>query len=127
MRNRWIIYPVIGFYFGVLDWYFLDLLAHLNHAQFSDDNLPAFVHTLIVVLIVSINYGIWLVPVIPAGIYEMKNSQNFSRAALVALLIWSTVIFSYITFYAIFFLMVCQTWNLCYSRTAMSQLRRSIY
>ena len=37
MRNRWIIYLAIGLCFGILDWYFLDLLASLNQIQFLNE------------------------------------------------------------------------------------------
>ena len=47
------------------------------------------------------NYGIWLIPVIPVAIYEMKRSHSIRKAALAAILIWSTAIFSYYTYYAI--------------------------
>ena len=101
MRNRWIIYVAIGICFGILDWYFLDLLASLNQVQFLNENLPSFVQVLIVILLVSMNYGIWLIPVIPVAIYEMKRSHSIRKAALAAILIWSTAIFSYYTYYAI--------------------------
>jgi len=106
MRNRWIIYVAIGLCFGILDWYFLDLLASLNQIQFLNEGLPAFVQVLVVILLVSMNYGIWLIPVIPVAIYEMKRSNSIRKSAGAAIIVWSVAILSYYAYYAFLLMFV---------------------
>lgn len=106
MRNRWFIYVVIGLCFGILDWYFLDMLASLNQVQYLNGNLPAYVQAFIVILLVSMNYGIWLIPVVPIAFYEMTRSHAIRKAALAAIIIWSTAILSYYTYYAFLLMFV---------------------
>ncbi len=103
MRNRWLAYGVVGLFFGLVDWYFLDLWARLSQNQALNqplDQTNALVQLLIVVLLIAINYSIWLVPVVPAAVYEMQRSQSVRRAALAAVLIWSAALVSYYAYYA---------------------------
>jgi hypothetical protein len=106
MRKRWLIYLAIGLSFGIVDWYFLDLLASLNSVQFLNEDPPLLLRLLVVMILVSLNYGIWLVPVIPTAIHEIKCSHSIRKAALAAVLIWSAAIFSYYTFYALLLMFV---------------------
>lgn len=52
------------------------------------------------------NYGIWLIPVIPISIYEMKRSRSIRKAAGAAIMIWSAAIFSYYKYYAFLIMFV---------------------
>jgi len=102
MRNRWLIYGLIGLAFGIADWFFLDLLAALGQNRALNDYLlqaPDILRILAVLLLVGLNYGIWLVPVIPIAIYEVKRSQSLRRAALSAALVWSAAMLSYYGYY----------------------------
>jgi len=89
-----------------MDWYFLDLLASLNRVQFLNGNPPEYVQVAVILLLVAMNYGIWLIPVIPAAIFEMKRSNMVHKAALAAVLIWSAAILSYYIYYACLFFFV---------------------
>ncbi len=104
MRKRWLIYAAIGLSFGVADWYFLDLLASIG--QVLNDSLPEPARILVVIAIIASNYGIWLVPVIPAAIYEMKRSQSLRRAALSAVIVWSMALVSYYAYYTFMLMFV---------------------
>jgi uncharacterized protein YqgC (DUF456 family) len=114
VRNRWVSYLLIGLLFGVVDWYFLDLLASIMERLGNNADLEeAIVLRLIIIAVfISLNYGIWLVPVIPAAIYEMRQSQSLRRAAAAAVLIWVAALFSYYAFYAVLYKpgvrLVCQ-------------------
>jgi hypothetical protein len=102
MRNRWLIYGLIGLAFGLADWFFLDLLASLGQNQVLNENLlqaPEFLRILITFVLVGLNYGVWLAPVIPIAIYEVKRSQSLRRAALSAVLVWSAAMVSYYAYY----------------------------
>ena len=104
MRWRWWIYVLIGLCFGIVDWYFLDLLASLGQNQAINDQLnQAFgiLRLLVVIVLVGLNYGIWLVPVIPAAIYEMRRSQSLKQAALAAAIVWAAAMVSYYGYYTI--------------------------
>ena len=101
-KNRWPFYILLGLAFGILDWYFLDLLASIgqneaftNQIQQSGD----LVRLLAVLVLLGLNYGIWLVPVIPAAVIEYSRRRVIWRAALSASVVWSAAIFSYYAFY----------------------------
>lgn len=103
MRNRWLIYVAVGLCFGIADWYFLDLLALFSQNPALDDTLlqaPEYIRTLIVIALITLNYGIWLVPVIPTAIYEMKRSCSLRHAAISAVIVWSAAMVSYYSYYA---------------------------
>ncbi len=109
MRKSWRIYVLIGLCFGILDWYFLDLLASLGKNQALNESInqaPVYISILVVIIIVSLNYGIWLVPVIPAAIYETKRSKSVRSAAISAVIVWAAAMVSYYGFYAILLMFV---------------------
>jgi hypothetical protein len=107
MKRRWWIYALVGLVFGVIDWYYLDLLASLarNPALNAQLNQAAgFVRLLAVVFLISQNYGIWLVPVIPVAIIEVRRSGSVWRAAAAAGLTWAAAMVGYYGYYAILLL-----------------------
>jgi hypothetical protein len=106
MRNRWLIYAGLGLCFGLADWYFLDLLASLSQGQAFTEDLSEFARYMIVIPLVALNYGVWLIPVIPAALYEMKHSQSVRRAALSAALVWSMALISYYAYYTFLLMFV---------------------
>ena len=109
MRLRGLLYFVVGLGFGLADWYFLDLLASLSQNQILNDNLlqaPEYVRILSAAVLVIANYGVWLIPVIPAAIYETNRSQSLRRAALSAVIVWSAAMLSYYTYYAFILMFV---------------------
>jgi hypothetical protein len=102
MPDRKLIYTAAGLCFGLVDWYFLALLASLSQNQALNDTLeqaPGVIRVLVVLALILANYGIWLVPVIPVAIYEMTRSQSLRRAAIAAAIVWSTAIISYYAYY----------------------------
>jgi hypothetical protein len=103
MRNRWLIFIAVGLGFGIADWYFLNLLALFTNNQAMNETLlqaPELIRVLLVMALVISNYGVWLIPVIPVAIYEMKRSQSLLLAALSAVIVWSAALLSYYTYYA---------------------------
>lgn len=108
MHKRWLGYFVIGICFGIIDWYFLDLLATLLAGLGQNEGLieAGFTRLLIIVLVMSLNYGIWLVPVIPTAIYEVNRSHSLVKAALSAVVIWVAAIFSYYAYYTFLLMFV---------------------
>ncbi len=103
MSNRWIKYTVLGLCFGVADWYFLDLLASLSRNQALSQRLDQaneLIRLVIVLVLIAANYGIWLVPVVPMAIYEMKRSKSIRRAASAAAVAWSAALVSYYAYYS---------------------------
>jgi len=103
MRKRWMIYIIIGLVFGIIDWYFIDLLATLNQTQRLNNfflERSEIVRQLYVGVLIVLNYGIWLVPAIPIAIFEMKRSGKLWKAALAAVLVWSMALLSYYAYYA---------------------------
>jgi hypothetical protein len=101
-HNRWLLFLLLGLAFGILDWYFLDLLASLGRNEALNAQLQQasdLVRLIAVGVLLGLNYGIWLVPVIPAAVSEYKRTRRVWRAALAAALVWSAAIFSYYTYY----------------------------
>lgn len=109
MHNRWLIYVAVGLCFGIADWYFLDWLASFSQNPALDENLlqaPQYMRTLIVIALITFNYGVWLVPVIPTAIYEMKRSRSLRRAAISAVIVWGAALVSYYSYYAFMLMFV---------------------
>ena len=103
MRKRWLIYVGVGLCFGIADWYFLHLLASLTKNQAIRENLlqaPGYIRLQIPIVLVILNFGAWLIPLIPTAIYEMRRSQSLWRAAISAIIVWSAALVSYYIFYA---------------------------
>jgi imidazolonepropionase-like amidohydrolase len=103
MRNRWVVYIVLGLLFGIFDWYFLQLLSSIG--QFDALNkfigqAPYIVILMVQLLLITLNFGIWLVPVIPVSIFEIRRSGSVRRAALAAAMVWVCAIISYYGYYA---------------------------
>ena len=78
-KHRFIIYAVIGLIFGMIDWFYLEWLT-----QLSWDSLGESV--LVVPIIIGMNYGIWLVPIIPVVIYEARRAQKMLQPMLAGIL-----------------------------------------
>ena len=109
MGKRWIIYILIGLVFGIIDWYFIDLLAYLSQTQRLNAfflERSEFIRQLYVIVLIVLNYGIWLVPAIPIAIIEMKRSGRLWKATLAAVLVWSMALLSYYAYYAFLLMFV---------------------
>ena len=109
MRKRWIIYIFIGLVFGIIDWYFIDLLATLNQTQRLNNfflERSEVLRQLYIAVIVILNYGIWLIPAIPIAIVEMKRSGKLWKAAVAAVIVWSMALLSYYAYYAFLLMFV---------------------
>jgi hypothetical protein len=109
MRKCWLVYILMGLLFGWVDWYFLDLLASFSRNQTLSDavfQIPGIIQLLIVAIVISLNYGVWLIPAIPFAIYEMRCSHSLWRAALSAILVWCMALLSYYAYYAFLLMFV---------------------
>jgi hypothetical protein len=107
MRRRWWIYLLIGIGFGILDWYYLDLLASIGRNPTISDRLneaTGIIRLLVIGLLIGSNYGIWLVPVIPVSIFEWRRSHSLGQAALAAAILWAGAMVGYYGYYAILLL-----------------------
>ena len=81
MKIRWFIYLVIGIVFGVFDFYFHSFIS----------NVLGQGETFWRVL----TYGVWLVPLIPIALFEVRISKSKMRSALACSLTWLLSIISY--------------------------------
>ncbi len=93
-HKRWLLYILAGFAFGIIDWYYLSLLAHFPFGSLETS-------TFIVPLIIGLNYGIWLVPVLLVTIYESRLSHSVLKTALAGALCWLASILSYYLYYTL--------------------------
>jgi len=94
IKNRFLIYAIIGLLFGVLDWFYLDWLAHLSWGSLGQS-------VLVIPLILLMNYGIWLVPVIPIGIHEARRAVRGTTPALASALTWFCAMLGYYGYYTV--------------------------
>lgn len=107
MRRRWLIYVLIGLVFGIIDWYYLDLLqSGLSFVNSHSDinNAAPVLQFLFIVLIVVLNWGFWLIPVIPVAAYEEKRSNSIGLAVLSAIIVWSLAVLNYYLYYTVLLL-----------------------
>lgn len=90
IKQRWGIYFIIGIAFGVFDFFYHSFLSNILARQ------QAFTPSIggeIIWLTLSI--GIWLVPIVPIAIYEVKTSNSKLRSSFASLLTWWASIVSY--------------------------------
>jgi hypothetical protein len=92
--KRFLAYALIGLAFGILDWYYLQVLARFPWGDLGES-------ILVIPLILFLNYGIWLVVVVPVSIYEVRRSNHLGYTALAAVTVWSLAIFSYYLYYTL--------------------------
>lgn len=94
LKLRFLLYAIIGLIFGVIDWYYLDWLAHISWSSLGES-------ILVVPIIIGMNYSIWLVPIIPLAINEARYARKILYPMFASILTWSCAIFSYYFYYAI--------------------------
>ncbi len=83
MQRRWFIYILIGLLFGVFDWFFLEFITRFPWQQvFGNTGIGAIIG---LVVLLGLDLGIWLVPVIPIGWYEARRSRSKLKSALASL------------------------------------------
>ena len=93
-KYRFLLYSLIGLLFGLLDWFYLNWLARISWGSLGES-------ILVVPIIIGLNYGIWLVPIIPVVVYEARHAEKILPCMLAGMLTWSCAIFSYYFYYAI--------------------------
>ena len=93
-RNRILFYAAIGLIFGVLDWFYLDWLAHLSWGSLGQSIIA-------VPIILIMNYGIWLVPVLPIAIYAARHADRIASPVLASTITWVCAMVGYYGFYAL--------------------------
>ena len=97
VKKRWTIYALIGLIFGVFDWFFLDWLANGLGPNLGENPI------IFIPIILGLNYGIWLVPIIPVTLYETRQAKTIKTPIFAGALTWSCAILSYYSYYAILF------------------------
>jgi hypothetical protein len=95
LMKRWHNYVLIGLFFGIFDWFYLDWLSRGLGPNLGENPL------IVIPIMIGLNYGIWLVPVIPVVIYETKQADSIKGPILAAILTWCCALFSYYIYYAI--------------------------
>jgi len=93
-KKRFALYLIAGLIFGVADWYYLNWLGHMSWGRLGDS-------VIVIPIILLMNYGIWLVPIIPAVIFEAKTATKMIDPVLAGILTWMCAIFSYYVYYGI--------------------------
>jgi hypothetical protein len=92
--KRWHYYVLIGLVFGIFDWFYLDWLSRGLGPNLGENPF------IVIPIIIGLNYGIWLVPVIPVVIYETQKADTIKGPILAAIITWSCALFSYYFYYA---------------------------
>ena len=94
MKKRLLTYCLIGLIFGVIDWYYLDLLANFPWGPLGEK-------LIIIPIIITLNFGIWLLPVLGVSIYEVYQSKSIRLSTLSGIAIWVWSILGYYTYYTV--------------------------
>ncbi len=97
--KRWLVYCLLGLVFGVADWHFLQLLVVIPWQRLSGSSPVG--QLLLLPVIVGLNWGIWLVPVVPVAIHEARRSASVWLSAVAAMVVWCTAILAYYLYYTI--------------------------
>ena len=84
-KKRWLVYALIGVLFGLFDYYF---------QQIAQSGTSLATRIMII-------YGIWLVPLVPIALYEVKRSRSELKTALACAFTWSVAIIAYYLYMAI--------------------------
>lgn len=79
----------------MLDWFYLDWLSRGLGPNLGENPF------IVIPIIIAMNYGIWLVPVIPVILYEIRQSDQVKDPILAAILTWCSALLGYYTYYAI--------------------------
>lgn len=74
LKKRWYLYGLIGLIFGIIDWFYLDLLAFGLSPSLPENPFIA------IPVMIALNYGIWLVPIIPVTVYESRRADSIKGA-----------------------------------------------
>lgn len=92
---RWILYSLIGLVFGVMDWYYLNWLSY--------DLSRSFLATPFLWMAMKgiLNYGIWLLPIIPIVIHESRKAANIKGPVYAGMLTWGASVLSYYGYYGL--------------------------
>ncbi len=94
MKKYWYLFALIGAVFGIIDWFYLNWLAHLPWGAFGET-------LLVIPVIIILNYGIWLVPIIPAAIIASRLGKTIWDPIFLGIITWLFAMLSYYTYYAI--------------------------
>lgn len=78
----------------MIDWFYLNWIAHISWGSLGQS-------ILVVPIILLMNYGIWLLPIIPVVIYEVRYADKIISPMLACSLTWCSAIFSYYSYYAV--------------------------
>jgi len=80
MKKRWMVYILIGFLFGIFDFYY---------QEFTESLITSSTMWFLVA------WSVWLVPAIPIVLYEAKKSQDIIKSIFANILVWSVSVISY--------------------------------
>ena len=95
--KRWYRYALIGVIFGIFDWFFLDWLAKDLGPSLGENQI------IVIPIMLGLNCGIWLVPIISVTIYESRLAKTIKKPIFAGMLTWRFTIFSYYVYCAILF------------------------
>lgn len=93
-KKRFLIYALVGFIFGVIDWFYVNWFPNAIGNQFS----PSII---MIPVIILLNYGIWLVPIIPIVIIESKKTDHVRYPIYAGILVWVCAIAGYYLYYTL--------------------------
>lgn len=88
MKNRWLVYTLIGILFGVFDFYYQTFISN----TFQNQLIGGIGKTIVWLILIV---GIWLVPIIPIILHETKISHTSWKPALASALTWSASVVAY--------------------------------
>jgi hypothetical protein len=94
MKRRLFGYLALGALFGAFDFVYLGFLRALPADRLFGAG-PLGRSLQLIVTFGVLNLGIWLIPAVPAALYEARRSGSRALAALASLLVWVAGIVAY--------------------------------
>lgn len=90
--KRWYFYAAIGLVFGIFDWFYLHWLTHIQWGALRGSPL-------VILLTILLNYGIWLVLIIPVVTVAARQRQKARDPIGVGILTWIFALVGYYAYY----------------------------
>ena len=102
MKNRLLSYFSIGLIFGVLFWFYLEVVERLMNTFKIDEEYPLAIWTFISIEFLLV-FGVWLIPTLLPMRYEFLRSRKVSLSVMAVIVSWISAVLGY---YFIYFVLL---------------------
>jgi DNA-binding CsgD family transcriptional regulator len=100
MKNRWLSYFLVGLVFGLLFWYYLELVERLMNTLHINEENPLQVWIFISMEFLLV-FGVWLIPTLFSMKNEFRRSKRISRSVAAVIVSWLSAVLGYYLTYLV--------------------------